>query len=172
MSIKKKIALAMGGTALAASMVAGGTFALFTSQVSNTGNTFAAGNVSIQDTTGGKVYNVNGTTGFLVPGDNGTSYLKVKNNGNVASWVHLASVENKNGGLFAGSKPVTLDIHDGNAQLLAPGEEKSFAVNYNFDINADNSYENATGTFDIKVQAVQAKNNTKTDNSGPSSWGN
>jgi predicted ribosomally synthesized peptide with SipW-like signal peptide len=170
MSIKKKIVLAMGGTALAASMVAGGTFALFTSQVSNTGNTFAAGNVSIQDTTGGKAVNVEGKVNFLLPGDTGTGYVKVKNNGNVASWVHLASVENKQGGLFAGSNPVALDIHDKSAQLLQPGEEKSFAVDYNFDVNADNSYQNATGTFDIKVQAVQAKNNTS--GNGPTSWGN
>lgn len=170
MSIKKKIALAMGGTVLAASVVAGGTFALFTEQVTNANNQFTAGNVNVTDVTGGTSAVANAVTGFLLPGDHGTAKVSVKNTGNVPAWVRLAGIENTSGGLFQGAKPLTIDIHSGSAKLLAPNETYQFDVDYDFPLAADNSYENATGKFDIKVEAVQAENNTNAAQSGPNSW--
>lgn len=169
--MKKKLGGAVLATALGATLIGGGTFALFTSSASNTGNTFTAGTVVVTDTSGGpiasKVVNFNN----LAPGDNGSMTMTVQNNGTLDEWVKIdtaASNATKSvGGLFGGTTPLALSYAP-DVVKLAPGETHDFTVGYNFPVAADNSYQKATGSFSVVVDAVQAKNNTT--GNGPTSW--
>lgn len=173
MGIKKQIGLAMATTALGATLLAGGSFALFTSNTTNTGNTFTAGTVSLQSLTNGPVASQAVFFNSLAPGDNGDVKLKVKNNGNLAEWVHInttaSDASKSTGGLFGGANPLAL-TYESTAVLLQPGQEKEFNIHYNFPLAADNSYQGATGTFNVVVDGVQARNNTNAANNGPISW--
>ncbi|SDI46633.1 TasA family protein [Natribacillus halophilus] len=51
--MKKRLLAAMGTMALAALLIGGGTFALFTDTAANEGNTFASGTLTIEDITNG-----------------------------------------------------------------------------------------------------------------------
>lgn len=174
MSIKKKFGGAILATALGATLIGGGTFALFTSTASNTGNTFTAGTVVITDTTGGAGSLASQAVNFsnLAPGDNGTMNMTVRNDGNLDEWVHInevASTATETGGLFSGTTPVALSLPS-NVVKLAPGDSTTFTIGYNFPSVADNSYQAAKGSFNVKVDAVQARNNTNAAGNGPTSW--
>jgi predicted ribosomally synthesized peptide with SipW-like signal peptide len=78
----KKIALSILFIGLVASVVAGATYAYFTSAVAATGNTFTAGKIDIATNTS--------QTSFLsfsniYPGDNGTGTLTINNSGDLAA---------------------------------------------------------------------------------------
>jgi spore coat-associated protein N len=100
--------------------------------------------------------------------------MKVKNAGTLEQWVKIDSIDtnsSKTGNLFAGATPLALTL-DTRVVKLAPNETATFDVTYSFPIAADNSYQSATGSFNVVVDAVQARNNTTTGTTapGPVSW--
>jgi spore coat-associated protein N len=170
--IKRKLALTMATTALGATLLAGGSYALFTSNTTNAGNTFTAGTVVVTDATTGTLVSQEVNFGNIAPGDTKKLTMTVKNGGTLDEWVKIdsdATNLSRIGGLFGGATPVALTL-DTKAVKLAPNEIATFDVTYLFPAAADNSYQSATGTFNVVVDAVQARNNTNVGNTGPTSW--
>ncbi|MBT2656297.1 hypothetical protein J7E81_13845 [Bacillus sp. ISL-18] len=181
MSIRQKIGGAILTTALGAALIGGGTFALFSSTTENTGNTFTAGTLSINDVTGGAVFKDNVNIRNLAPGDHDTKVLTIKNTGNLDAWVKIDSLitnadhiaNNGIGDLFEGDKSVQFTF-DSAAILIPEGESHSFNVDFEFPASAGNEYQGKTGNVTLSVKAVQARNNTEYDSDnnqmGPISW--
>ncbi|WP_409252199.1 TasA family protein [Bacillus sp. SCS-153A] len=178
MGLKKRLGAAALATGIGAAAIGGGTFALFGAQASNTGNTFTAGTVSVEDLTGnGNVFSSSSIVANLAPGDAETGTITVKNNGNLEAWVAIDSVlgngntvhNDGTGDLFDGPTPVTLNF-DSTAVKLAPGAQTTFNVSYSFPLGANNEYQGADGEVKVNVKAVQARNNTNLAGDGPSAW--
>jgi spore coat-associated protein N len=170
--VAKKMILAVATTALGAALVGGASFALFTSSTTNSGNTFTAGTVVVTDTTGHTLTSEDVLTGNLAPGDHNTFTMTVKNNGTLDEWVQVdaaKSAATNAGSIFGGATPLKLSYAP-DVVKLAPGESHTFNVDYNFPLAADNSYQSATGSFNVVVDAVQARNNTNGAGTGPQSW--
>lgn len=168
MGIKKRLAGAALAAGIGVAAISGGTFALFTDQATNTGNTIAAGTVVLTDTTGSGNVFASLTVDNLAPGDTGTGSITVKNDGTLDEWVRIESVTGS-GDLFSGATPATV-TGSGDVVKLAPGESKTFNVTYNFPLAANNDYQGDSGTIEVKVQSVQAKNNTNAAGNGPTAW--
>jgi spore coat-associated protein N len=170
--MKKKIALAMVSTSLGAALVGAGSFALFTAETANTNNNFTAGTLTLEDISGGPIASQAINFSNLAPGDNGTVTMTVKNNGTLDAWVRInqaASNATKRGDLFSGATPLQLGW-DNDVVLVPAGGTTTFDVTYLFPLAADNSYQGDTGSFNVVVQAVQARNNTNASNTGPIAW--
>lgn len=170
--MKKKIAMAMASTALGAMLIGAGSFALFTSEAVNSGNNFAAGTLTLEDLSGGPIASQSIHFNNLAPGDNGTVTMTVRNAGSLDAWVRInqaASNSSKAGQLFAGATPLQLGW-DADVVKVPAGGTTTFDVTYNFPLAADNSYQSKSGSFNVVVQAVQARNNTNAGNTGPIAW--
>jgi spore coat-associated protein N len=171
--MKKKLLMAMGTMALAAMLVSAGTFALFTDDATNAGNTFTAGTVVIDDATIGGAAFVNQTVFFdnLAPGDGESALVTIVNNGTLDAWVRIDTANTvETGALFAAPTPLAVTLDSDVVLISANGGTATFDVSYDFPLAADNSYQEATGSIDIAFQAVQARNNTLADGSGPVGW--
>jgi spore coat-associated protein N len=170
MSIKKKLLMATGTMALAAMLVSAGTFALFTSEATNAGNTFTSGTVSIEDVTGGAAFNQTMFFDNLAPGDGESATVTIENNGSLDAWVRIDTSNSVGtGALFEGTHPLAITLDGDVVQIPADGSA-TFDVSYSFPLAADNSYQEATGSLDINFQAVQVRNNVNTAGDGPISW--
>lgn len=81
MGLKTKLGMAVMSSVIGATMIAGGTFAYFTSTAHNDGNTFTTGTVDI---------NTGGTLPINIlaaaPGDSTNQTLKIKNDGTLDSY--------------------------------------------------------------------------------------
>jgi spore coat-associated protein N len=88
MGLKTKIGLALATTAMGATLAGAGTFALFTSTSNNNGNTFAAGTVKV-DASSGKVFAGSQYLSNMAPGDTETGTLTLTNSGSLDEWVGL-----------------------------------------------------------------------------------
>jgi spore coat-associated protein N len=177
--IKGKLALTMATTALGATLLAGGSFALFTSTTTNAGNTFTAGKVTITDYTGHAAFASTLHFSNLAPGDAEDATITVKNEGNLAEWVKITDVSTGPNyaavgapNIFGGSYPLAITFTEDNSKpvLIEAGASATLHVHYNFPSGADNSYQQAQGLATVNIQAVQARNNTTTANDGPLSW--
>lgn len=171
MSIKRKLGMAFATTALGALLVAGGSFALFTDTATNAENTFTAGTVSLE--AGSSVISPEQFISNLAPGDSGTIEVTVENTGSLDAWVRV-NEENSvlEGELFDGDHPLEIHFDEVGYVLLGSGESTSITVNYSFPLEAGNEYQGASGIFALSFDAVQARNNTNDDSTGPNSWGN
>jgi spore coat-associated protein N len=159
MSIKKKLGLALGGTALAATLIGGGTFALFTDNVSNANNTFATGNFSITNNDSTTVTVTDVLNGVMAPGDSVEKTYTIQNDGDYDAWVKInpdASIST--GDLFGGTTPISVTL-DEDVEYIPAGGTKTFTVKYQLPLTAGNSYQNKTGSYTVNFQAVQYKNN-------------
>jgi|SRR5690606_14191128 len=168
MSIKKKIGGAIMATALGAALIGGGSYALFTAEAVNSGNTFTTGGVTIEDVTGGPAIEATLYYANLAPGDSEEYTVTIKNTDTLDAWVKVSDYT-KTGALFEGATPLVIPANTQEIYIPA-GEERTFDFSYNFPLAADNTYQGAQGELTIHFQAVQAKNNTKSDNSGPINW--
>lgn len=177
MSIKKKLGGAILTTALGATLIGGGTFALFHSSAENAGNTFTAGTLKISDITGGAVFKDSVNIGNLAPGDKDTKTLTIQNDGNLDAWVKIDSFttnadnnpNNNIGDLFEGAHKVKV-TYDSAPVLVPAHSAHKFNVAYNFPVIAGDEYQGKTGQVTFNVKAVQARNNTNNADNGPVSW--
>ncbi|TCT26500.1 putative ribosomally synthesized peptide with SipW-like signal peptide [Melghiribacillus thermohalophilus] len=173
MNLKKKLGMAIAGTALGASLVVGGTTALFTDTATNEGNTFTAGTVDIVDVTEGAVFSASQFVDNLAPGDSETATLTIRNEGSLDAWVEVYDATTS-GDLFEGDYPVELTFDD-SAVLVPAGGETTVEVSYHFPIEAGNEYQGATGNVDFQIRAVQSRNNSVDHDGGgtydgPANW--
>ncbi|SDO66318.1 SipW-cognate class signal peptide [Paenibacillus sp. yr247] len=170
--LKKQLVLAMAITALGATLVAGGTSALFTASASNTNNSFTAGTVKIaldKADTVAKYFNVSN----IAPGDSGSSPVVVTNTGSLELRYDITSTVT--GGLAVAqpgdNHPLTVKIYSDaamtqeivagdNNRVLAPnvGTETLY-VKWQLPLDAGNAYQGLTATYSIEVAAEQTKNN-------------
>jgi len=172
MSLKKKLVMALVTTTAGATIMAAGSFALFTSSATNAGNTFTAGTVVITDKTVGTLSSQELNAANLAPGDSKVLKMTVKNEGSLDEWVKIdneATQATRTGALFNGNY-ATIITNDTSIVRLAPGDSKVFDVTYNMPLAADNTYKATTGSFGVVVDAVQARNNTNQAADGPTSW--
>lgn len=157
---KKKLLMAMGTMAIAAMLISAGTFALFTAEAVNEGNTFATGTLTIEDITNG-----NGSAAFKVanmaPGDKGNGELTIKNTGSLDAWVKVDSVDTE-GALFSGDNPIELKYSSDTVEVKS-GESQVFKVSYQFPLAAGNEYQGKDGSATFNFKAVQSKNNPGQD---------
>ncbi|QSO47295.1 TasA family protein [Alicyclobacillus mengziensis] len=163
MGMKSKVAMAVLSSAAGAAMIAGGTFALFTAQTSNTGNTFTAGTVAIQDYTGGPVASHTVYFNSLAPGDSGTLVMTVKNTGSLKAWVKIDSdltIHSESGALFTGDYPLYMNLQSQSPVTVDPGQTVQLRVPWSFPVEAGNYYQGTHGWFNLVVDAVQYRNNT------------
>jgi spore coat-associated protein N len=171
MGIKKRLSGAVLAAGIGVAAISGGTFALFTAEATNTGNTFSAGTLTLEDLSGGPIASQAVNFDNLAPGDNGTVTMTVKNNGSLDAWVKIDDVStnaSKTGGLFdAGGLTLTLDA---DVVKVPAGGQTTFDVDYDFPLSADNSFQGDTGSFNVVVQAVQARNNTNGTDTAPNAW--
>jgi spore coat-associated protein N len=170
MNVKKKIGLAMATTALGATLLAGGSFALFTSSASTAGNTFTAGTLTIADFTGGAVFASSQLIGNLAPGDHEDGVLTIKNTGSLDAWVAISGVVKSDSQLFWGGNALQI-TYPNTVVKIAAGATASLPVSYSLPLAAGNEYQNASGTVTFNVAAVQVRNNENDAHTGPNSWG-
>ncbi|GLV13115.1 hypothetical protein Heshes_07990 [Alicyclobacillus hesperidum] len=97
MGLKTKLAMAMATSAAGAAMIAGGSFAMFTAQASNTGNTFTAGNLNLNLSKWQTAQSTSLSFTQMAPGDQGQDSFTVSNTGNLDEYVGLSTVEQANG---------------------------------------------------------------------------
>ncbi|MBY0013799.1 TasA family protein [Paenibacillus typhae] len=167
-NLKKTMAMAMATTALGAALIAGGSFAIFTSSVQNTGNTFAAGTLKIgldkEDTDGTPAKYFNLTN--WAPGDSSIQPVVVTNKGSLELRYDLTLAVG--GDLGGGANPVTIKAYSDAAgttaltvtdRVLAVGASETIYVKVEFPKAAGDEYQGKTGTASIKVDAEQTKNN-------------
>jgi spore coat-associated protein N len=170
MSIKKKMGAALVSTALGAALIGGGTFALFTSTDSNTGNTFTAGTVSIDADNDAVFASTDVTFNNMAPGDSGEKTITVTNKGTLDAWVAIDEITTTglagSPNIFAeGGLKLTKDSKI--VKVAANGGTATFTVDYEFPSSAGNNFQGAKGTAEIKFKAVQARNNgNDTNNNG------
>lgn len=165
MSLKKKMGAALATTALGAALIGGGTFALFTSSASNSGNTFAAGTVhiSLNNPDGTKYFNISN----MAPGDSGSNTVTVTNDGTLDLRYDIA--ESLTGALASGDNPlqVTIKDKDGNVitpgaannRVLAAGASETLTVEYALPKDAGNEYQSQSASLGLTMNAEQTKNN-------------
>jgi spore coat-associated protein N len=168
MNIKKQLGMALATTALGATLLAGGSLALFSSTAANEGNTFTAGTVVINSLPTGAVFATSTNIGNMAPGDQDNKVLTVTNNGTLDAWVKISDIATS-GDLFVGVTPLAVTF-DGGAVLIAAGQSHDFNVGYSFPLAAGNEYQGDSGTVTFNVAAVQDRNNTNAAGNGPTAW--
>jgi spore coat-associated protein N len=159
-NVRKSLVAAFLLTMVGALLIGGATVAWFTSEDSNTENSFAAGTFEIsldKDDTVEKYFNITNT----FPGDTGSAEIVVTNNGSLPLKYYFTLATS--GDLFKGQYPVVIRLYkDGNEitdltaeRELASGKKETFNITYEMPELADNSYQGAMGSLDISVTANQ-----------------
>ncbi|MEW8979224.1 MAG: TasA family protein [Symbiobacterium sp.] len=168
----KKIALSLATVGALSALITGASFALFTAESDNVNNTLSAGTVELGEVTS---FSCGVSTDNLAPGDSGSCTVSVTYVGSLEAFI---GVEYEvDGELFDGDNPLAISLSGGNEVdghyvlgKFSDGQTATVTVNYQFPIEAGNEYQGAEGEIDLFFKAVQARNNTKPDGSGPSSW--
>lgn len=146
--------------ALVCALVGGATFALFTSNDTNDGNTFGAGTVIVS--AGESSFNPPVNYQNMAPGDTINGSFVVENEGSLAIWFKVTA--KTDGCLFAGDTPAEVTIHNDNGELPASceGDADTATINYSvyLPLKADDTYQGAQGELQFKVDAVQKDNNS------------
>lgn len=178
--IGKRAALFLGTLGITGMLVAGASFALFSSSANSQTDTFAAGTVVLNGPEEAQVFNI----GPIAPGDsvNNAEAYTVTYVGNLNAWIGLDVSES--GNIFGGATPLVVTVKDtansqtfgvGNDQVVgkAPVADKwtdTFDVSYSMPLDAGNTYQGETGTVMLTAHAVQSANNTNGAGTGPTSW--
>ncbi|WP_342433272.1 TasA family protein [Neobacillus sp. FSL H8-0543] len=170
MAKKSKLGMGIASSALALSLIAGGTYALFSANAVNAGNEFTAGTVKITDyTTGGNVASQMINFSNLAPGDTDTKKVTIKNEGTLDAWVRIndaATQATRSGELFNGATPLQISYSD-EPVFVGVGQTVELDVKYSFPLHANDSYQSAKGSINVVVDAVQARNNDQNNDSKP-----
>ncbi|GAB6172787.1 hypothetical protein JCM15765_22650 [Paradesulfitobacterium aromaticivorans] len=164
MSIKTKFGLALATTALGATLIGAGTFAIFSDSATNTGNTFTAGTVeiSLDKPDGTKYFDI----ANIAPGDGGSAPVIVTNEGSLELRYDIS--ETLAGALAAAPNGLVVTIADSagnvivpgdNNRVLAAGASETLTVGWALPLAADNTYQGTSATLGLTFDAEQTKNN-------------
>lgn len=151
--MQKKIYLSMMVIAFVSLLIGGATFAMFTSQATNSDNTFATGTVAV--TAGPQTYTV--PVSNIAPGDSYSGSFTVKNDGTLKMWYKVTS--STSGDLFSGATPATVTPNSVTWTALEPNTEATINYAVALPFAADNSYQGDTGSLTFTVDAQQFANN-------------
>jgi predicted ribosomally synthesized peptide with SipW-like signal peptide len=161
-------------TMIGALLVGGATMALFTDTAENTGNSFAAGTLTVDlDKQGEEKYF---DLSNIAPGDSGSATIKVINSGSLALRYkfddlvrdgYLVAVNSEEGEF--GQYPVEFTFkvdgqeirigENGTFLELKPGQAQEVTVEWELPLDAGNDYQNTQGSIAISVYAEQIQNN-------------
>lgn len=183
--MRKKIAMSLVLIGLLAAVMAGGTFAYFTSTAANTGNTFSAGTIALSTDKGATAF-LNFENPLLKPGDNGTGTLTLSNTGSLPATLTFTTAvttntPGHNGGSLGDDLYFTITngagttVYTGTLTALAalttptalpqiaPGGTQTFTVDWVFkdngtpgsDTTGDNLYQGSTCVAGFTFAAAQ-----------------
>lgn len=153
--MKRKMAVSFVIMALVCALVGGATFAIFTANTTNTGNTFSAGTVAI--TAGDSGITTSGVDiTKMAPGDTDEGSFTVTNTGNLKIWYKVTP--NASGALFDGLTPATVKTQTGWLPL-DPGASATVSFSVALPLQADNLYQGVSGNLNFTVNAEQFANN-------------
>lgn len=169
---KRRLLTGVVTTAALSALVTGATLSLFTDTAENNSNTFTAGTVDIDQVS---TFTCSVEADNLAPGDSGTCTVEVTYEGTLDAWLGVTA--STSGDLFGGANPLRVDLPagvdvDGIRVLgqVSEGDTVVIEVDWEFPLEAGNEYQGKNGQVDLTVYAVQARNNTRNDGSGPISW--
>ncbi|QSO51376.1 hypothetical protein JZ785_21520 [Alicyclobacillus curvatus] len=74
--------------------------------------------------------------------------------------------------LFDGKTPLQITYDNGQSKpiYIPAGQSKTFVVHYEMPLQAGNEYQGLSGTATFDFEAVQQRNNTNANSTGPLSW--
>lgn len=170
----KRLLLSLVSIAAVAGLVAGGTLALFSNQISGN-DTWSAGTVTLGEITEIEPCQL---PDLWAPGDEFTCDFEVTYIGSLDAWVGVQLVGQ--GGLFDKAKngirfdvPTALRQDENGIYVLGlaePDKKIPVSVKITFPIEAGNDLQGAKGTVIATLKAVQAKHNTNAAQNGPVAW--
>lgn len=172
----KKIYTRIGVIAVLSLMLAATTYALISSVVTITDNSFQTGRIKI-DLNGGKPVfaTAKGSHLNIEPGQTIKSDFYIENEGSADAWYRLYlqdvtgelsdilifTISDENGNILYSGKASDIDkskpFTDDNP--LTPGEIRFFTMTVKMPESAGNEYQNEDLSFDITADAVQVRNN-------------
>ncbi len=163
MGLKTKLAMAFVSSAAGAAMIAGGTFAMFTTAAQNDSNTFTAGKITldITDNSVGKIWGTTKSFGPLAPGDSQSNFQDVtlKNNGTIAEWVKISATETGTKDVQNIFQNATTD--DNATGTAGTGDQNPLTVSYKVTIGGtDASNNNASYTATEYAETESTWNST------------
>lgn len=176
--LAKRISVSLLSIALVSLAVSASSFALFTAQGSNVNNTFTAGTVRF-----GEEEDLVANVINIAPGDSGIAgTYSIEYDGSLDAWIGIDA--EATGDLFAcdggGHFDITLTDQDHNTYSandddqvvgkFSDGEVLTLTVGYALDLAAGNDCQGDGAQLNFTVKAVQERNNTLPDGSGPVSW--
>jgi spore coat-associated protein N len=173
----KKISLSLLLIAALSIIVSSASLALFTATAANSSNSFASGTVTL-GTPAGTAVNVTN----IAPGDEGSGTYTVSYSGSLEAWLGVDI--SSSGDLFtcAGEDSLQVSITDGDSKVydrnganqvvgrVNDGDGATLTVAWNLPTDAGNGCQDKSASISVTFHAVQARNNTNGDNSGPDSW--
>lgn len=168
---KRRLIASVTTTAALSALITGATFSLFTDSAANNSNTFTAGTVRLGDVS---TFTCGIDADNIAPGDSGACNISVTYEGSLDAWLGLTATTS--GALFAGDHPLSVALPGTEADgvyvinHVSNGDTEEITIEWSFPLEAGNEYQGATGEINLNIQAVQSKNNTKDDGSGPISW--
>jgi len=151
--MKRRFLVSFVMIALAALLIGGASFAIFTSTDSNAANEFNAGTLVVA--AGAQEYTVSLTN--MAPGDTINGSFVVSNTGSLE--LRFDTTANPSGVLFEGATPATVSIANPTDVVVAAGGTAVVTYTVHMPIGADNGYQNAGGTLSFTVNAEQTANN-------------
>lgn len=181
----KRLTLSITVAVAVVSLVAGASFALFTSSTGNANNSFTSGTVTL-GTPANTMVDVNP----MVPGDGDTKTYSVQYTGSVGAWLGLIYTVSGDLTTCDGGGRFTVNVTDGNGNTYqssgdpqvilgaqgaaaAAGQSttKNFTIAYSLALGTGNDCQDKTAQINFQVIAVQAGNNTNNAGNGPITWG-
>jgi len=147
--------------ALVSALVGGATFAVFTDNDSNTGNTFSTGTVDINAAPQTAVLTVSN----IAPGDFGTADITITNDGSLDLKYNIT--EALTGDLVQGTNGLQVSYSIGGVAIsdltvwrnLASGASEVLTVAWSLPTAADDSYQGTSAALDLTFNAEQLRNN-------------
>ncbi|MCL5783817.1 MAG: CalY family protein [Patescibacteria group bacterium] len=138
----------------AVAMMVGGSYAAFTNSTANT-QTYQGGFVALSNSN--SAWEQNWYSGNMAPGDTVSYVVTVGNNGNVPIVFDQGNTNYTKGGTLSDKLSVSINPADGNWNTVIPaGGSKDVRVSATLDPNADNSYQNTTGTVTANIAVLSA----------------
>ncbi|MGE5423599.1 MAG: TasA family protein [Ignavibacteriales bacterium] len=155
--MKRKLMFAVIAVMLAATLIGGATFALFTGSTTNAANTFQAGTVVVN--AGEPSYSQQVDIANLAPGDVVEGEFQVSNDGTLPLWFKVTP--ETAGDLFSGEFAACVEVTDPATQWTALNNDSTFTVKYKVHYPIGATVQAQSGTLRFLIDAEQLPHNPK-----------